>query len=310
MKKLAVIVPCYNEEAVIEESYRRTKEVLVKLPNPTEIIYINDGSQDKTRSLLDHIAATDPHVKVIHFSRNFGHQPAVTAGINNCDADLPIIIDADIQDPPELIPDLLEVQERENANVVYCVRKSREGESLFKLFTSKAFYRVMNYMSEVHFPLDTGDFRLVDRKVMNEFDRFKERGKYIRGLISWVGFHQVPFYYEREARIAGETKYPISKMLKFASTAMLYFSKKPLRLATSLGFISVLVGIILAVWFTLGKIYGFSNAEVGWTSIMTSIIFFGGVQLLTVGVLGQYVGILFDEIKARPEYIIDEKKNY
>ena len=145
---------------------------------------------------------------------------------------------------------------------------------------------------------------------MNEFDRFKERGKYIRGLISWVGFHQVPFYYEREARIAGETKYPISKMLKFASTAMLYFSKKPLRLATSLGFISVLVGIILAVWVTLGKIYGFSNAEVGWTSIMTSIIFFGGVQLLTVGVLGQYVGILFDEIKARPEYIIDEKKNY
>ena len=134
--------------------------------------YINDGSQDKTRSLLDHIAATDPLVKVIHFSRNFGHQPAVTAGINNCDADLAIIIDADMQDPPELIPDLLEVQEREDANVVYCVRKSREGESLFKLFTSKAFYRVMNYMSEVHFPLDTGDFRLVDRKVMNEFDRF------------------------------------------------------------------------------------------------------------------------------------------
>ena len=307
MKKLAVIVPCYNEEAVIEESYRRTKEVLVKLPKPTEIIYINDGSQDKTRSLLDHIAATDPHVKVIHFSRNFGHQPPDDFYHLHF-----------VQYPraihrvrwPELIPDLLEVQERENANVVYCVRKSREGESLFKLFTSKAFYRVMNYMSEVHFPLDTGDFRLVDRKVMNEFDRFKERGKYIRGLISWVGFHQVPFYYEREARIAGETKYPISKMLKFASTAMLYFSKKPLRLATSLGFISVLVGIILAVWFTLGKIYGFSNAEVGWTSIMTSIIFFGGVQLLTVGVLGQYVGILFDEIKARPEYIIDEKKNY
>lgn len=138
MKKLAVIVPCYNEEAVIEESYRRTKEVLVKLPNPTEIIYINDGSQDKTRSLLDHIAATDPHVKVIHFSRNFGHQPAVTAGINNCDADLAIIIDADMQDPPELIPDLLEVQERENANVVYCVRKSREGES-FQAVHLKAF---------------------------------------------------------------------------------------------------------------------------------------------------------------------------
>lgn len=310
MKKLAVIVPCYNEEAVIGESYRRTKAVLERLPNPTEIIYINDGSEDGTRDLLNQIAANDPDVRVIHFSRNFGHQPAVTAGINHCDADLAVIIDADMQDPPELIPDLLALYAKENANVVYCVRKSREGESFFKLFTSKMFYRVLNYMSEVHFPLDTGDFRLIDRKVMNEFNRFKERGKYIRGLISWVGFHQVPFYYEREARIAGTTKYPLSKMLKFASTAMLYFSKKPLRLAASLGFISVVVGIVLAVWFTLGKIYGFSDAEEGWTSIMTSIIFFGGVQLLTVGVLGQYVGILFDEIKARPEYIVDEKKNF
>lgn len=310
MKKVAVIVPCYNEEAVIEESYRRTREVLTKLPNPTEIIYINDGSVDGTRFLLNRIAEADPFVKVVHFSRNFGHQPAVTAGINCCDADLAVIIDADMQDPPELIPDLLEMQEREQANVVYCVRKSRQGESFFKLFTSKLFYRLMNSMSEVRFPLDTGDFRLVDRKVMNEFNRFKERGKYIRGLISWIGFRQVPFYYEREARIAGETKYPLNKMLQFASNAMLYFSKKPLRLAISLGFLSVVIGIVLAIWFTLGKIYGFSNAEVGWTSIMTSIIFFGGVQLLTVGVLGQYIGILFDEIKARPEYIIDEKRNF
>lgn len=310
MKKVAVIVPCYNEEAVIGESYRRTKVVLSSLPNPTEIIYINDGSMDQTRQLLDGIAAVDPEVKVLHFSRNFGHQPAVTAGINHCDADIAVIIDADMQDPPELIPELLAVQAKEEANVVYCVRRSRAGESFFKLFTAKAFYRVMNRMSEVHFPLDTGDFRLIDRKVIEAFNRFHERGKYIRGLISWVGFHQVPFYYEREARIAGETKYPIGKMLSFASNAMLYFSKKPLRLATGLGFISVLVGIILATWFTLGKIYGFSNAEVGWTSIMTSIIFFGGVQLLTVGVLGQYVGILFDEIKARPEYIIDEQRNF
>ena len=310
MKKVAVIVPCYNEEAVIEESYRRTKEALTKMPNPTEIIYINDGSMDQTRTLLDRIAEADPHAKVIHFSRNFGHQPAVTAGINYCDADIAVIIDADMQDPPELIPELLEVQEREQANVVYCVRRSRSGESFFKLITAKLFYRIMNSMSEVRFPLDTGDFRLVDRKVMDEFNRFKERGKYIRGLISWVGFRQVPFYYEREARIAGETKYPLNKMLKFASNAMLYFSKKPLRIAISLGFVCVFVGLVLAIWFTLGKIYGFSNAEVGWTSIMTSIIFFGGVQLLTVGVLGQYIGILFDEIKARPEYIIDEKRNF
>ena len=309
-QKVAVIVPCYNEEAVIKESYRRTRAVLDRLPQQTEIIYINDGSFDQTRNLLNSLADADPEVKVLHFSRNFGHQPAVTAGINHCDADLAVIIDADMQDPPELIPELLDTQAREHANVVYCVRRSRAGESFFKLFTAKAFYRIMNRMSEVNFPLDTGDFRLIDRKVINAFNQLHERGKYIRGLISWVGFHQVPFYYEREARIAGETKYPLGKMVRFASNAMLYFSKKPLQLATGLGFISVLVGIVLAIWFTLGKIYGFSNAEVGWTSIMTSIIFFGGVQLLTVGVLGQYVGILFDEIKARPEYIIDEQRNF
>lgn len=310
MEKVAVIVPCYNEEAVLRESYRRTKAALALLPNPAEIIYVNDGSRDRTRALLDEIAAGDPSVKVIHFSRNFGHQPAVTAGIHHCDADWAVIIDADMQDPPELIPDILALREKEQANVVYCVRLSRDGESRFKLLTAKWFYRLFNSMSEVHFPLDTGDFRLIDRKVMDEFGRFSEHGKYIRGLISWIGFKQVPFYYERKARIAGETKYPLRKMFSFASNAMLYFSKKPLKLATGLGFLSVLVGIILAVWFTLGKIYGFSNAEVGWTSIMTSIIFFGGVQLLTVGVLGQYVGILFDEIKARPEYIVDEKRNF
>ena len=308
--KLAVIVPCYNEEPVIPESYRRTREALRRFPLRTEILYINDGSSDRTREMLDEIAASDPQVKVIHFSRNFGHQPAVAAGINRCDADYAVILDADMQDPPELIPDLFALCEREQANVVYCVRKSRKGENLFKRATSKAFYRMLNYMSEVTFPLDTGDFRLIDRKVMDQFNRFHERGKYIRGLISWVGFRQVPFYYEREARIAGETKYPFRKMWKFASTAMLYFSKKPLRLAITLGFIAVIVGLVLAVWFTLGKIYGFSNAETGWTSIMTSVVFFGGVQLLTVGVLGQYVGILFDEVKGRPEYIIDETRNF
>jgi polyisoprenyl-phosphate glycosyltransferase len=310
MKKLAVIVPCYNEELVLAESYRRTKAALDRLNILTEIIYINDGSKDKTREILNEIASKDPYVRVIHFSRNFGHQPAVTAGINNCDADLAVILDADMQDPPELIPDILALQQKEQANVVYCVRKSRSGESIFKKLTAKMFYRFLNNMSEVHFPVDTGDFRMVDRKIMDQFDRFQERGKYIRGLISWLGYKQVPFYYEREARIAGETKYPISKMLKFASTAMLYFSKKPLRLVVGLGFIAVVVGLLLALYFTLGKIYGFSNAETGWTSIMTTVIFFGGVQLLTVGVLGQYIGVLFDEIKARPEYVIDEKRNF
>lgn len=310
MKSLSVIIPCFNEEEVLRESYRRTKAVLETLPCDAEIVYVNDGSRDKTRAMLDEIAASDPHVKVLHFSRNFGHQPAVSAGIRNCHTDLAIIMDADLQDPPELIPEILALREKEQANSVYCVRRSRDKESFFKLLTARLFYRTMNRMSEVEFPLDTGDFRLIDRKIMNEFNRLREHGKYIRGLVSWIGFKQVPFYYERKARVAGETKYPLSKMIRFASNALLYFSKKPLRLAMSLGFIAVIIGIVLAIWFMLGKLYGFSNAETGWTSIMTVVVFFGGVQLLTVGVLGQYIGVLFDEIKNRPEYIIDEKRNY
>ena len=309
MKSLSVIVPCYNEEAVIAVTYERLKKVLSGLKNLSRIVFINDGSQDKTREILSGIAAEDKSVQVINFSRNFGHQKAVTAGINNCRSDLAIIIDADLQDPPELIPELLAKMKEEQANVVYCVRKSRVGENKFKLWTSKKFYRLLNKLSEVQFPLDTGDFRLIDSRVIKEFNRFNEKGKYVRGIISWIGFKQVPFYYEREARHAGETKYPFKKMLSFASTALLYFSKKPLMLAISLGFTAVVIGIIMALWYALGKIIGYTNAESGWTSIMIIIIFFGGIQLLTIGVLGQYIGILFDEVKGRPEYIIEEIVN-
>ena len=307
MSKLSIIIPCYNEEDVIAESYKRTKSVLETLSCKSEIIYVNDGSSDRTYELLNDIAANDKDVKVLHFSRNFGHQPAVSAGIHHCDADWAIIMDADLQDPPELIPSILQLREQEKANVVYCVRKSRDKEGVFKRISARIFYRTINRMSEVQFPLDTGDFRLIDRKVIEQFCRLREHGKYIRGLVSWMGFRQVPFYYERKARFAGETKYPLKAMMRFGATALMYFSKKPLLLATGLGFLSVVVGIILAIWFTLGKIYGFNNAETGWTSIMTTVVFFGGVQLLTIGVLGQYIGILFDEVKDRPEYIIDEK---
>jgi len=306
MKTLSVIAPCFNEEAVIAATYRRLKNVLSGLDISCRIIFINDGSNDKTREILSGIAAEDKSVQVINFSRNFGHQKAVAAGIHNCRSDFAVIIDADLQDPPELIPDLLAMQEKEQANVVYCVRKSRTGESKLKLWLAKKFYRSLNKLSEVKFPLDTGDFRLIDSCVIREFNRFKEQGKYIRGIISWIGFKQVPFYYDRDARFAGETKYPMKKMISFASTALLYFSKKPLLMATGLGFFTVLLGIIMGVWYVLGKIFGYTNAETGWTSIMIAIIFFGGIQLLTVGVLGHYIGILFDEVKERPEYIIDE----
>ena len=311
METLSVIVPCYNEEAVIAESYSRLKKVLDGMTTlQTEIIFINDGSKDRTSEMLSAIAAADKQVKVLHFSRNFGHQPAVTAGIHNCTSDLAVIIDADLQDPPELIPELVATQKREQANVVYCVRDKRKGESIFKKLSAQSFYRSMNYLSEVDFPLDTGDFRLIDKQVMAEFKKFREKGKYIRGIISWIGFKQVPFVYQRQARFAGETKYPLSKMIQFASTAMLYFSKKPLKLATGLGFITVLIGIVYAVYTLIGKIVGYTHALSGWSSLIILIVFFGGVQLLTVGVLGQYIGILFDEVKDRPEYIIEKKDNF
>lgn len=311
MQTLSVIVPCYNEEAVIQEFYRRTKEVLNSLDDVVGyIIFINDGSKDNTRYLLDHIASQDDKARVIHFSRNFGHQPAVTAGMNLCKTDLAVIIDADLQDPPELIPDLIETQRKEEASVVYCVRKKREGETAFKKATAKLFYRTMNNLSEVEFPEDTGDFRLVDRKAIEAFNGLKEKGKYIRGLISWIGFKQVPFYYNRDARFAGETKYPLKKMLSFAKKALLYFSKKPLMLSISLGSIAFFIGIIYGLWVWLGHLLGFTNVITGWTSTIIIIIFFGGVQLITIGVLGQYIGVLFDEVKSRPEYIIDEKINF
>ncbi len=311
MQTLSVIVPCYNEEAVIQEFYRRTKEVLNSLDDVVGyIIFINDGSKDNTRYILDHIASQDDKARVIHFSRNFGHQPAVTAGMNLCKTDLAVIIDADLQDPPELIPDLIETQRKEEASVVYCVRKKREGETAFKKATAKLFYRTMNNLSEVEFPEDTGDFRLIDRKAINAFNGLKEKGKYIRGLISWIGFKQVPFYYNRDARFAGETKYPLKKMLSFAKKALLYFSKKPLMLSISLGSIAFFIGIIYGLWVWLGHLLGFTNVITGWTSTIIIIIFFGGVQLITIGVLGQYIGVLFDEVKSRPEYIIDEKINF
>lgn len=309
-KSLSVIVPCYNEEEVIQESYKRLKAALSKLDFATEIIFINDGSSDETGKLLSEFVKADSTVKVISFSRNFGHQKAVTAGINHCKSDMAVIIDADLQDPPELIPDMVKTMQDANAQGVYCVRRNRKGESIFKKLSAKLFYRGLNFFSEIKLPVDAGDFRLIDKSIIREFNRMNEKRKYIRGLVTWVGFKQVPFYYEREARFAGETKYPFSKMVKLATTSMLYFSTKPLKMATALGFISVIFALGLAVWSILGKILGFTHADTGWTSLFVLIIFFGGVQLLTIGIVGAYIGNLFDEIKNRPEYIIEEKQNF
>jgi len=306
---VSLIIPCYNEQEVINTTYNRIKTVLINSNIDYEIIFINDGSKDNTLIILSELAKNDTNVKVLSFSRNFGHQPAVTAGISHCKGNMAIIMDADLQDPPELIPQMIEIAEKNNCNVVYGVRINRKGESWFKKFTAKMYYNLLNYLSDVDIPKNTGDFRLIDRKVIDEFKKLGEKNKYIRGLISWVGFKQMPIYYERESRLMGETKYPLSKMLKFASNGLIYFTKKPLNIAITLGFISVLLGLILTGYVFFSKYFQPLTTVPGWASTLIIIIFFGGVQLLSIGVLGKYIACIFDEVKNRPEYIIEEQIN-
>jgi dolichol-phosphate mannosyltransferase len=307
---LSIIIPCFNEELVITETHKRLTHVLTSVNHDYELIFINDGSKDHTINILQELATTDPKVKILDFSRNFGHQCAVTAGLNHCSGDAAVIIDSDLQDPPEVILNMLEIMQKEQANVVYGVRKKRKGESWFKLFTAKMFYRLLNRLSDVKFPVDTGDFRLIDRNVIDAFNNLKEKNKYIRGLIAWMGFKQLPCYYEREERFAGETKYQLKKMLKFAMIGLFYFSKKPLKIATSLGFASIVLGFLYLLWILISMIFSLGHTVTGWTSTIVLIIFFGGVQLLTIGVLGQYIGNLFDEAKNRPEYLLKNKVNF
>jgi glycosyltransferase involved in cell wall biosynthesis len=304
--RVSVVVPCYNEESVIEETNAQLNSVLAGAFADYEIVYVNDGSKDRTRDLLLSFKENFPQVKSVHFSRNFGHQPAVSAGIKHATGDYIIIIDADLQDPPSLIPDMVKKAEEEDANVVYAVRKSRMGESWFKKMTAKYYYRLINSMSETQLPLDTGDFRLIDRKVANVFNNIEERQKYIRGIITWIGFKQVPIEYNREERFAGETHYPLSKMIQFAMRGLLYFSKKPLTIATNLGIALVVLSTVFLVLQFVKWIFFPETFVIGWISIFGAIVFFGGIQLLSIGVLGAYIGNIFDEIKNRPEYIVDE----
>jgi len=307
---LSIIIPCFNEEEVLPETYRRVKAALEgDWHKGYELIFINDGSMDSTLSILQSYAEEDEQVKILNFSRNFGHQAAVSAGMEHCSGDLAIIIDADLQDPPELFREMVALQEKEQANVVYGVRKERKGETAFKKFTAKWFYRILNRLSDVSLNVDTGDFRLVDRKVINTFKGLNEKNKYIRGLISWMGYKQVPIEYNRDPRLAGETKYPLSKMLKLASVAMFYFSKKPLKMAITLGMISLIIGLILTVYVLVIQLSGIETTP-GWASTLITIIFFGGVQLVTIGVTGEYIGNILDEVKGRPEFIVSDFINF
>lgn len=308
MKKISVVVPMYYEEAVVEECYKRTKSVLGSLENyEHEIIFVNDGSTDNTLPLLEEIAKNDTNVKIISFSRNFGHQAAVTAGLKYVTGDCTMIIDSDMQDPPELLTDMIKLWEEGN-EVIYAKRKTRKGESKFKLLTAKMFYKVLNGLSDVEIPKDTGDFRLADKKVIDVINSMPEHNKFLRGLFSWVGFKQVPFEYERQERFAGKTKYPLKKMLKLAGDGIISFSTKPLRLIGGLGIVSIFISIILLIYTLISYIFA-SDLEAGWTSMMVAITFFAGVQLVSIWMISEYIARIYDDTKQRPEYIISKKIN-
>lgn len=307
-KLISVVVPMYYEEKVAAECCRRLKAVMDNCGYSYELVFVNDGSRDGTMEILHKLAAGDKNIKVISFSRNFGHQAAVTAGIDKAKGNAIVVIDADLQDPPELIPEMLRLWEQGNG-VVYAKRKRRKGESIFKRATASIFYRVLDKLSDVRIPLDTGDFRLIDSKVADELRRMREKNRFLRGMVSWIGFRQVPVEYEREERFAGETKYPLKKMLKFAMDGIVSFSSKPLKLSQYLGFFAVICAMAVFIYSVIYRLAGGANPVSGWASIMTAVAFLGGVQLISIGILGEYIGRMYEESKGRPLYIIEKEIN-
>lgn len=311
MKKISVVIPMYCEEEVVDICYKRVINNLKKLSDKYsyEIIFINDGSKDSTLEILKKIASNDDNVKIISFSRNFGHQAAVTAGIRNVTGDAIIIMDADLQDPPELFEGMIEKWE-EGYEVVYGKRKTREGESIFKLLTARMFYNTLNKLSEIEIPKDTGDFRLVDRKVIDVIATLSEHNKFLRGLFSWVGFNQYAYEYNRVNRVAGKTKYPFKKMFKLATDGILSFSAKPLKIVGAIGIFSVIVSIIILIYSIVSYMFKLNSLTPGWTSIMCTMTFIGGIILISLWMIGEYIARIYEESLGRPEYIIDELINF
>ncbi|HEX3016174.1 MAG TPA: glycosyltransferase family 2 protein [Desulfobacteria bacterium] len=302
---LSVVVPAYNEELVIEETNKRLTRVLSSLDLDYEIIYVDDGSKDQTIKILTRLANTDPHLKILSFSRNFGHQVAVTAGIQHATGDAVVLIDADLQDPPELIKEFV-AKWREGYDVVYAIRKKREGETWFKKFTASMFYRILHKLIDIEIPLDTGDFRLMSRRVVDSLNAMPERHRFVRGLVSWVGFKQTGIEYERHERFAGETKYPLKKMIKFALDGITSFSYKPLQLASTLGICSAGVGFIGILLIIILKLFTTVTIQ-GWSSLMVVVLFIGGIQLAILGIIGEYIGRMYDEIRKRPLYLLQDQ---
>ncbi len=303
---LSVIVPIYNEELVVAEMYKRVTEVLDRNQLDYELVIVNDGSDDRSLEIAKELARKDGRVKVISFSRNFGHQVAITAGMDSACGQVVVIIDADLQDPPEVIIDMVE-KWRQGYHVVYGIRKARNGETWFKLVTAAMFYRLLRVMTPVDIPPDTGDFRLMDRKVVEEIKQMREKSRFVRGMVSWVGFRQGKVEYTRDSRFRGQTKYPFKKMLKFAIDGMLSFSDVPLKLSTTFGFACALVSFVFMMYGLVVKWFYPETAIHGWASIFVGSLFIGGVQLICIGILGEYVGRIYEEVKRRPLYIVEKE---
>lgn len=301
---VSIIAPNFNEVETIPEFYRRIRETMEALGEPWELIYVDDGSTDGSADQIRELGQQDPHLRPVIFARNFGHQIAVTAGLDYSRGQATIIMDSDLQDPPEVIPDLI-AKWREGYEVIFAVREEREGESWFKLWTASLFYRIIYRITDVDIPLDTGDFRLLDRKVVDVLKQMRERHRFLRGMSVWVGFKQTGVKYRRAARFAGETKYPLRKMIKFASDAITGFSFFPLQVATYMGFISAGISILAIPAVIFARLAG-SHAFLGQATTLIAVLFLGGVQLISLGILGEYIGRLYDEAKGRPLYIVRE----
>ena len=303
---VSLVVPCFNEEEVIEETYSR----LVALAESQstyafEFLFVDDGSRDNTPQLLHRIVAADPRAQALFFSRNFGHQLAVTAGIDEARGDAVVLLDADLQDPPEVVAEML-AKWRDGWQVVYGVRAEREGESHFKLLTAHLFYRVLNYLSDTPIPLDTGDFRLMDRTVVEVLRNMPERDRFVRGMVSWVGFRQLALPYRRVARFAGTSKYPLRKMIRFATNGILSFSMRPLKLAMDVGLLCAGLACAGIIWAFVVRLTS-HNWVPGWTATIIAVLFLGGIQLVCTGILGEYIGRTYMQSKGRPLYIISER---
>jgi polyisoprenyl-phosphate glycosyltransferase len=306
---LSVVVPCMNEEEVLRQTHAHLVSVLQKAPANFEILYVDDGSSDSTVAVLRELQASDTRVRVIRFSRNFGHQVAITAGLEHASGDAVVIIDADLQDPPEVILEFLG-KWLDGYDVVYGVRTQRDGESSFKRLSAKVFYRFFSHMSDTHMPLDTGDFRLLDRRVVDALVSMPERDRFVRGMVSWLGFSQIAVPYHRASRAAGTTKFSLFKMVRFALDGIFSFSILPLRLATWTGFAASGVAIAGIVAVLLERFFQVPGLVKGWSSAVIGELFIGGVQLVCLGIIGEYVGRIYGESKRRPLYIVRERMGF